>query len=199
MARAEVSQKLYCYVDETGQDTLGRLFVVVAVVASSEHQDLGEFLHRAERQSGGRRSHEVWSKSNRKRLDKYLTMALQPGPLTGKIFYQVFADSKEYDRLTAETAVRALQRYAADQSIAHFKATIIIDGLTRGATRNARKIVLKSRIRIDKIRAQRDDSNPFLRLANAVTLPVRKALERDWPSRALIQKAKKDGVFTELH
>jgi len=192
------SQKLYCYVDETGQGTLGQLFIVVAVVMAGDRQELLERLDQAEHESGGRLQ-QPWSKSNRRRLDKYLELALQPDLFTGSVFYQVFKDSTDYKRLTAETVVRSLNRYAEDHSIPEFKATIIIDGLTRTAARRVRNIVLNHHLRIDKIRGERDESSPILRLADAITKPIRRAMNRDWPSRALIQKAKADGVITQLH
>lgn len=37
-------KKLYVYVDETGQDTLGTIFVVVTVVVQEAKDELGEKL-----------------------------------------------------------------------------------------------------------------------------------------------------------
>jgi hypothetical protein len=37
-------QKLYCYVDETGQDTASSIFVVVAVVSAQDQEPLREAL-----------------------------------------------------------------------------------------------------------------------------------------------------------
>jgi hypothetical protein len=34
------NQKFYCYVDETGQDTMGELFIVSVVVSSSQRDEL---------------------------------------------------------------------------------------------------------------------------------------------------------------
>ncbi|MBI2599976.1 hypothetical protein HYW43_03590 [Candidatus Daviesbacteria bacterium] len=33
-------QKLYCYVDETGQDTQGELFIVSVVVAKNDREEI---------------------------------------------------------------------------------------------------------------------------------------------------------------
>lgn len=40
MDKKSVTQKLYCYVDETGQDTKGKLFIVVAIVIEKEKDEL---------------------------------------------------------------------------------------------------------------------------------------------------------------
>lgn len=42
------TNKLYCYVDETGQDTMGQLFIVVAVIVASERDKLDRYLEEAE-------------------------------------------------------------------------------------------------------------------------------------------------------
>jgi hypothetical protein len=36
----EQNHKLYCYVDETGQDTLGKFFIVAIVVAGNQRDEL---------------------------------------------------------------------------------------------------------------------------------------------------------------
>ena len=45
-------QKLYCYVDETGQDTFGQLFLVSVVITGSERDDLRRQLRKIEKESG---------------------------------------------------------------------------------------------------------------------------------------------------
>ena len=45
-------QKIYCYVDETGQDTLGELFIVSVVVNSADRDALVAVLEKIERTSG---------------------------------------------------------------------------------------------------------------------------------------------------
>ncbi len=41
-------QKLYCYVDETGQDTEGHLFLVSVVVTEQERESFARELERIE-------------------------------------------------------------------------------------------------------------------------------------------------------
>jgi len=44
-------QKLYCYVDETGQDTKGRLFLVSVVIPGKERESIKEKLETIEKKS----------------------------------------------------------------------------------------------------------------------------------------------------
>lgn len=46
-----MTQKLYAYVDESGQDTQGELFVVAVVVTGSERDALRQALRNIERDS----------------------------------------------------------------------------------------------------------------------------------------------------
>jgi len=42
----QVMQKLYCYIDETGQDTKGKLFLVSIVIQEQEREELREKIER---------------------------------------------------------------------------------------------------------------------------------------------------------
>jgi hypothetical protein len=55
------TQKLYCYVDETGQDTKGDLFLVALVITGSERD---EVLREAERIEERRRIYSNGEKRN---------------------------------------------------------------------------------------------------------------------------------------
>jgi len=39
-------KKLYCYIDETGQDTLGKIFIVSVIITESERDALRKKLER---------------------------------------------------------------------------------------------------------------------------------------------------------
>jgi hypothetical protein len=57
-----MTQKLYCYVDESGQDTEGELFIVAVVVATEERERLRKICTDIEANS--RKGIRKWSKSN---------------------------------------------------------------------------------------------------------------------------------------
>ena len=58
-------QKLYCYMDETGQDAASNIFVVVAVVNAQEHQPLRQVLMEVEHLAGT--GYRKWHKSRSSR------------------------------------------------------------------------------------------------------------------------------------
>ncbi len=190
-------EKLYCYVDETGQDTLGRLFIVVAVITEAERQELIDFLENAEKESGGRRK-QAWSKKDKKRREKYLDAAFKPELLRGKVFYEVFRDTKDFERLTAETVAGALGSYSKQNQISSYKATIIIDGLNITAAGRVRRILQKHNVKIDKIRGERDESSPLLRLADVSARLVRGATQNNLEYQTRLQKYIESGIVSEL-
>jgi hypothetical protein len=46
------THKLYCYVDETGQDTLGKMFIVSVVVTDGRRDELERFIEKLEKDTG---------------------------------------------------------------------------------------------------------------------------------------------------
>lgn len=86
MASREI-QKLYCYVDETGQDARSRSFVVVAVVRAGEQDAARDLLLDLENATGT--NHLKWHKTQNARRLKYLRLVLAK-PTAGKVFFGSF-------------------------------------------------------------------------------------------------------------
>lgn len=53
-------QKLYCYVDESGQDTRGALFVVALVITGEAREQVRTALQQIEERTG---KHKKWKKT----------------------------------------------------------------------------------------------------------------------------------------
>ena len=77
-------QKLYCYVDETGQDTKGAFFIVALVLINKERDDLRKLLMRAEDDS--RKGKLKWKKATRKQKSAYITAVLNAAAFQGRLF-----------------------------------------------------------------------------------------------------------------
>ena len=68
-----VTKKIYCYVDETGQDTMGILFLVSIIVAEGEHDSLRGKLQKIESASGkGMQANEGSNKELKELLERGL-------------------------------------------------------------------------------------------------------------------------------
>lgn len=75
-------QQLYCYVDESGQDTRGRLFVVSVVIAGSERDRLRDLCERIEQTS--LKGVWKWTRVSRERQMAYARQMVAEPELRGK-------------------------------------------------------------------------------------------------------------------
>ena len=78
-------QKLYCYVDETGQDTKGDLFLVALVVTGNEKDELVREAERIEQKSG--KCFFKWRKTKLDRKISYLRAIFTSPLFVGKLFF----------------------------------------------------------------------------------------------------------------
>ena len=76
-------QKLYCYVDESGQDTKGKIFLVSVVITGKERDTLREKLKEIEKLSCKRK--KKWSKAKRKQKESYVERIIDSKIFVGHI------------------------------------------------------------------------------------------------------------------
>ena len=76
-------KKLYCYVDETGQDPTSEFFIVVTVIIEEEPELIRQKLERLERVAGTNR--KKWHKVRNKNRMRYLTMVLEQKVAAGRV------------------------------------------------------------------------------------------------------------------
>jgi hypothetical protein len=87
-------QKLYCYVDETGQDHASSVFIVVAVVSAQEQEQLRQALTEVEQAAGtGQRK---WHKSRPARRLRYLSLVLERNIGYGEVFFGSYTKPRPY-------------------------------------------------------------------------------------------------------
>jgi len=88
------TQKLYCYVDETGQDDTSSVFIVVAVVTAGEQEASRRALLEIEREAGT--GHRKWHKSRTSRRLAYLNLVLRKNVGRGEVFYSCYRKPLPY-------------------------------------------------------------------------------------------------------
>src|SRR5262249_36826417 len=159
-------QKLYAYVDESGQDTLGELFVVATVLTGDNHERVRQALERLERFSG--KGLRKWMKATPRQRLAYLTPVLQLPALHGRLFAAHFTQTTTYLPCVLPTIPRAVTAGAAGQPT---RATILIDGFQKtvrqGVATALRAQLQPQRIRVEKVRGLDDQSDALMRLADA--------------------------------
>ncbi len=185
--------KLYAYVDESGQETEGRLFVVGVVVTGTERDTLLGQLEALETQSSKRKA--KWQRSRPLYRQAYITGLTQIALLKGSLFHTRFTQGGAYTDLTAEATARAIQAKAQGT----YRVTISVDGLNRVEGRIFAKRLRSLGIGPRKIRGVRNEkSDAGIRLADALCGLVRDAEEgQDWAREAL-GRLQRIGYMTEV-
>jgi hypothetical protein len=82
---SHTAQKLYAYVDESGQETSGAFFLVPMVITSAARDSLRKKPRTIERMSG--KQAKKWTKARPAERAAYLQSVLQLSELMGCIYY----------------------------------------------------------------------------------------------------------------
>lgn len=190
---AGIMQKLYCYLDETGQDTQGRLFVVAAVITGDARDSVRRLLERLEYVSG--KGQKKWSKATRAQRQAYMTQVLQAPALHARLFYGHFRQTTTYLPCVLHTAAHAVTTVAAG---ADYRATVLIDGLPREERFRVGAGLRQLQVAVRRVRGLRDESDAFIRLADAVAGFVRRHLEGHADVTPLFENAVRRQVLREV-
>ncbi|MEK7278842.1 MAG: DUF3800 domain-containing protein [Chloroflexota bacterium] len=187
-----MTRKLYCYVDESGQDTQGSLFIVTVVIVSADRESLRELLDRIEAVSG--KGKKKWTKATRKQRQAYLEQVIRKAEFRGKVLYARFADTRDYLVCVLRALGQAIMIAAGGQP---YRATVLIDGLGKDERHRVAAGLRQQQLSVDKIRGLRDESDAFIRLADAMAGFVRDWIEGDAYSERLYREAVERGVIRE--
>jgi hypothetical protein len=166
-----MENKLYCYVDETGQDTKGKYFLVVIVI--SDLIDVNVLDRKlSEIEDFSRKLLHKWKHTDKHTKERYLLQVSKVLELKNAIFYRIYKDSKEYTTLTAFSIAAALSIQNRKQYI----ATIIIDGLNDVERGIVRQELKKLSVHYKKIKGLKDEQSSILRLSDAMAGFLRDAI-----------------------
>ena len=155
--------KLYCFVDETGQDTKGDFFLVVVFLHETNSLgNLEDILEKLEQKTGKRKS--KWKKTSNVVKNEYLTSLLAIKDLKRSIYYSVYKGTLEFSKLTSLTIAKAV----LSQATKHYEVTIVIDGLNDREREVVTRELKGLKIKYRKIRGMKDEQSVFLRLADAM-------------------------------
>ncbi len=184
--------KLYCYVDETGQDTKGELFLVAVVLKDIRGlETLEKKLEAIDARTGKKQA--KWKKISQKIKKKYLEELIQVKELKNAIFYATYQASKEYSKLTSFTIAKAV---LAKEST-NYTVTVIIDGLNNKERDIVREELKKLKIKYRKIRGMKDEQSIFLRLSDAMAGFLREVYEGEEYTKQFIKRFEKASIVTE--
>lgn len=186
-------RKIYCYVDESGQDTLGAFFIVAVIIKEQENIEyLESKLEEIEKKSGKRLL--KWQKTAFKSRKNYFKLLTEVKGLRSSIFYSIYHNSKEYSSLTSLTIAKAI----LSKKMNAYKAWITIDGLTKRGMEKIRRELKTLDIHYKTIRGAEDQRSSILRLTDTVAGFLRDHFERQEYTEIIYRKLRNLRVIEEL-
>lgn len=188
-------QKLYCYVDETGQETTGVVFIVSIVVIGEERDDLLKLCEQIENISGKHK--DKWGAAKHERRMRYLRHILADDRFNGKLRYSLFRNTREYDTSTVDAIAKAVLWHNLSES---YTSLIYVDGLSKTKRHQYAVALRRYGVPIRKIMGvARDESNALTRLADCLAGFVGDAIKgHSKEIKDLYEKAKRQAVIVEV-
>jgi hypothetical protein len=176
-------KKLYCYVDETGQDTASEVFVVVAVVTEEQQDKLRDALLEIENDAGtgGRK----WHKSRKARRLRYLGLVQERDIVPGGVFFGSYAKPLPYFFPFLEVIEGALKSKAERSYVAR----VFVDGIDRQKARELTNALRLREVSLELVKSRRDESEPLIRLADMWAGCIRAALHGATQEREILNRA----------
>lgn len=185
-------QKLYCYVDETGQDPASRFFIVVTVVSDQEQDALRVRLLDAEKTA--ETNHLKWHKTVHSRRMKYLSLVLERKIASGGVYIASYRKPIPYFFPMVVVVEKAIKRAAKGQ----YRARVYVDGIDRQKAKELTNALRASKVSLQMVKGRRDESEPVIRLADMWAGCIRSAFLKHEDTGALFSKAKEQGYLTDL-
>lgn len=186
-------QRLFCYVDETGQDTRGAVFIVAAIIVGEEALDQWrsacEDIERLSRK--GKRK---WMRTTPDRRLAYMRLVLQKHLFVERLTFARHTDTRDYDRLTAQTIALAVRRAGGEGN-----NVVLIDALPKELWKDYARWIRRSGAKVEKVRGvRREEEDAIMRLADAVCGFVRIAYTGQSELKDMFESAVKQGRIVDL-
>lgn len=187
-------KKLYCYVDETGQDSEGDIFIV-SVVVPENRDELLIYLETLEVKTG--RGRLKWGRAKLENRLQYLQEILSQNKYPLKAYYSVYEKTKEYKAATILTIAKAIKSIRDSEKKIFI---ILVDALGERDQRFYGSQLRHLGIHTKKVRGiKKDENDALIRLADSICGFVRDVKEeQEENSVKLYKNALKDKVLIEV-
>lgn len=192
--RTKQKQKIYCYVDETGQDSGSNYYITVVVVSAKNQEGFRQKLLIAERESrvGARK----WYRSRGKETIGYLQIFNKTNDDFCKIFYNKYKKPIPFLFPTIEIINESITEFINKKDC---RAIIYVDGIDNKKAQELTNALRSKGICLDYIRNTRDESEPCIRLADRWAGCIRDCAERhDVVLERITEKAKRLKILKRL-
>lgn len=186
MKKLQINQKVYSYIDETGQDTGSKFFIVSIIITKDDRDKIITILEIIEKTS--KKTKTKWIKSIPKYRLAYIKETLHKN-LPLKIFYSCYENERDFTLATILSTAKVLKQAKYDQC----KNVVFIDGLPKTKQKFISNQLHKLGVRLEKVRGIRKEENDaILRLADAIAGFIRKVKEGDKKTIMIFNQVKKN-------
>lgn len=188
-------QKLYCYVDESGQDTKGNIFIVSVVISAQSQEEISEFIKEIEKSSG--KGQFKWGRAILKQRLDFVNRIFGQGKNKLTVYYSVYNHTLEFKNSTVLTIAKSINALA---NYKEYTFNIYVDGLSKKDERYYGSQLHRLGIHTKKVKGvKKDENNPMIRLADSICGFVRDVIEeRTEESERIFKKAVKNKVLIEV-
>lgn len=185
-------QKLFCYVDETGQDDRSQAFIVVTVISDSVQTELKEALLQFERQTKMRA--KKWHKSRKEEREAFMEMLVERRLAAGGIFFGQYQKPIPFFLPMLETLTSAILSVATE----NYQAIVYVDGIDRKKSQELTNALRVKGIKTKQVRSARDESEPLIRLADRWAGCIRASAEGSKQAELLVRRAIEIGYLSRV-
>ena len=194
MAKSKIP-KFYCYVDETGQDTKGELFIVSVIITEKEQQNLRDMLRFAEQES--KKKSKKWIKTKKEVKQKYFNQIISNNFFRDRIFLVIYKQGKDYVERTLNAVTKVVFKMVGSKN-RNYEVIIYVDGLSKAGRTKFATGLRQSNIKVKKVRGVRDESEIFIRLADAMAGFARDYLEKEKYAQDFCNRAVKRKIIQRV-
>lgn len=186
-------QKLYCYVDESGQDPKSEAFIVVAVVVFGEERlAMQDTLIVTE--DAARTGRRKWNKLKHDRRMRYLSKVLDKNIGRNKVFFGRYKKPIPYFFPVIEVLEKAITEIGGKA----FLANVYVDGINKTVARALTNALRSRGISLRMVKGKRDESEPLIRLADMWAGCIRSALLGKKDAQAIFKRAQDEKYLFDI-
>jgi hypothetical protein len=185
-------KKLYCFVDETGQDTGSQVFVVVAVIVTSNIETVRQRLEELEKYT--KIGVIKWHKSNYKFRIEFLEEFLRQDNEDLYIYFLKVKKPVFYWLPTIEVLQKSIPNHSGSKT----QVIICVDGLDKFSSKKYTNALRSKDLKIKLAKGPRDESEPLIRLADRWAGCIRMSLSANKDCETLVARAKKRSLLKEI-
>lgn len=186
-------KKIYVYVDETGLHPPRQLFVPVVIIIGEDREELRSVLKTIE--STSRKGAKKWTKATSVQRYQYIQQVVRTRRFDGKLFFSRYSQSNNLQACIQETIAHAIALAMGNQP---YEATILIDALGKTEIHRMAVALRYLEVKVRKVRGLDDQSDEFIRLADAFAGFIKDVLEEDNRIKELWETAARHGLVTEI-